>query len=116
MARNVGTGPKRAMDSKKASTNAAETVIFLDLDVSRFDDTIPETFPFGYRSSALFEDFAWKEGIVNSWMSFLLRDAALELQCVSLSVHLQSCMIDRKHRAFVFLEVEDVVLKVCCMT
>lgn len=46
MGRNVGRGPKRAKDSKKALTIATEKVNLRKHDVSMFDDTIPETFPF----------------------------------------------------------------------
>lgn len=73
-----------------------------------FDVTLLKTFSFGYKSAASFDDSVSKEWIVNSLTPRLLCDADLEAQCFSFSAYLQSNMIDRKHRAYVFLEVEDM--------
>lgn len=45
---------------------------------------------------------------MNSRMFLHHRDAALEPQCASLTASVQSCMLDRKHRPYVFLKVDDM--------
>lgn len=90
MPSSVSRSPKRANDSKKASTGTIETINLRKQDVSRFYDTISKTFSFGYKSAASFDDSVSKGWIVMSRMLLLLRDAALESQCASLSAYLQS--------------------------
>lgn len=79
MATNVDTDPKSAMDLRKSSTGTTKAVNFLKRNISRFDDTVPKSFPFGYMCDAPFHNSASEEWIVNSPRPFLLRDVAQEL-------------------------------------
>lgn len=89
MDRNMDGVPKRAKNSRKASTAANETANLHEQDVFILDDTILERFSFLFKSAATFDNSVSKEWIVNSRMHFFVLNVALEFQYTSL-LHISS--------------------------